>query len=1438
MGAAHKILAQESIATGITVNKGRGYKLRLRREHDTSGFDTYILENIPTREELRIPRFLFEMFRGEVRKSRRLSFDKVAELREMTVEFKGRVKFRFELIKGTRGFKIVAVDGREGLNGSLACTPDGLAALDEILFDERIEHGSDVLRRILSYHKLFKFTFAEGSESLNSGLSLRTDVLSQVEDYVPPVGRRAGRVANLQLSGDGVPHNRGGLIHGKGNSEEKSPKAFKSRLAERDGGKAWKVDYQALFAAPQQRSVDRQPRANAGEESKKEGAPRHAWLIPLLASEIKAHRTTQYRCELSVEEMQLMRSSFLEAGKAAYFLGFDIVDAIYKTPGGKLKTFRFPLHYMPVEIQESGRQIIIEAVENGRIYLNHLALATMVEAFTPESNPDVAISDFFNTLLAQRIDIDGRMGRVYLSRVLPCAEEVFERTREVLLGLPGENGKGGILSNLEIVGAECDTDAAFLYKASRETSPLQRALEWDLEEMQDVADRDTERFTKTLPGRFLSGSGQSQNKRQNKPFCAVPYVPTFLPPSTRRLVDRLNGHDVVLLEGPPGTGKTHTIMNLLIHGFCTGQRVLIVSDQEAALHALQEKMEGFIVSGQVASQASGVDLWRRAVKMVDKVTGGHNDLSLLCRTIEECLGTASPKDTAGEPRPSKDFVGELARIDGEIDKARMAIRKIMDVRMGPESDLRRRVSGRRGHATTESDIHAFVSFLRFMGGGAKRAPAKQTEAARRTIRSFVIGREYLSRTVGKELYEFFGIPQPVTADDIKDLTRVEDTLVRILKMKPRSVDRLSQALGSSGEARLNKHLYEIWLKIFPPEDGGLKQAVRVVTSFLKHPARGHLKNLLRIVREHRAMIKLGSTIEEGVWRQLHGIHVALAPDFKGEVPLSLEVCRFVTSKSFVFGQPVHRLPAIQEFLERLEVLEEKRGRLVRERFMYKLVQITYDAHASVNGGSNALTQISSMLHGLKSQETLESAVSVWRELQEKLLETFPIWLCRKQAVSFLFPCREKLFDLVIVDEATQCRVDDALPLMYRARKFMVVGDDKQTVLAKDSVIDDYLFAEFNLEEHLRSTQARGIKGGGSHIFGLIKGIKEASVMLDEHYRCPPAIIEYSNRYVYNSELRVMQWLKTGQPSAVVVDWSERNKKDSDKPESGAFKSIETDMIDRFLVFVEKSILDIEKTTGKRINMETDVALCYFLLKNEPYVKACKADFLRKLGRGNDVLDGAGAALQGKERPYIFYLWDISRSNMMAFRQGDDPDKRKGELNVLMSRPKRRAYHFLHKYFDTLDHDKSSITDYLWNAWNAQHEGEQKREFVERVTQPGAMYIPWRRSSGQLMSAILQNLKAKGIDLPLNHENTQTGVVVGDPRYKVDLVVHAPAASLGVVDLCGFDWQEKSDVDVVDYYFQLRRAEPRIQPIFLFMHELADERSRAFRRVMARFGRTG
>jgi hypothetical protein len=340
--------------------------------------------------------------------------------------------------------------------------------------------------------------------------------------------------------------------------------------------------------------------------------------------------------------------------------------------------------------------------------------------------------------------------------------------------------------------------------------------------------------------------------------------------------------------------------------------------------------------------------------------------------------------------------------------------------------------------------------------------------------------------------------------------------------------------------------------------------------------------------------------------------------------------------------------------------------------------------------------------------------------------------------------------------------------------------------------------------------------------------------LDEHYRCPPEIIEYSNQYVYGHKLKIMQWRKAGAPPAVVVDHSEAKAEASTREQSGKFRGVETGMVDRFFDYVASTVRAIERETGTPINLETDVAICYFLLKNEPYVRSIKGDFLRRLRRGSDVLDGAGAALQGKERDYIFYLWDITRANIAAFRLGDDPSKRKGELNVLMSRPRRRAYHYLHKDFATLAHNTTSIADYLWMKYQRQPEGKQRTAGAEPIASTEAP-----KGRGAALSGVLeQTLACDPATAPLAAllRSAQPGIVVGDASHVVDLVLtaadpQARATSLALVDLSQFSTSTSPGLEVRDYYFQLQRVQPRLRALCVFLPELADINGPAYRSVV-------
>ncbi len=56
----------------------------------------------------------------------------------------------------------------------------------------------------------------------------------------------------------------------------------------------------------------------------------------------------------------------------------------------------------------------------------------------------------------------------------------------------------------------------------------------------------------------------------------------------RQIIERLRADPCVLVKGPPGTGKSHTIANLICHLLAQGERVLVTSNAPKALEVLRD----------------------------------------------------------------------------------------------------------------------------------------------------------------------------------------------------------------------------------------------------------------------------------------------------------------------------------------------------------------------------------------------------------------------------------------------------------------------------------------------------------------------------------------------------------------------------------------------------------------------------------------------------------------------------------------------------------------------------------------------------------------------------------------------------------------------------------------------------------------------------------
>ena len=143
-----------------------------------------------------------------------------------------------------------------------------------------------------------------------------------------------------------------------------------------------------------------------------------------------------------------------------------------------------------------------------------------------------------------------------------------------------------------------------------------------------------------------------------------------------------------------------------------------------------------------------------------------------------------------------------------------------------------------------------------------------------------------------------------------------------------------------------------------------------------------------------------------------------------------------------------------------------------------------------------------------------------------LLGALPIWLVNLSDVHRVLPLETGAFDLAIIDEATQCDIAAALPILERARRAVVTGDPKQ--LRHLSFLPRERQASLADQFELDQPQREAFDFRGSSLLDLVSNRiedQERVVFLNEHFRSQPEIIGFSNREFYAGNLHVMTTLR-------------------------------------------------------------------------------------------------------------------------------------------------------------------------------------------------------------------------------------------------------------------------------------------------------------------------
>ncbi|MBC3538433.1 AAA domain-containing protein [Rufibacter sediminis] len=209
-------------------------------------------------------------------------------------------------------------------------------------------------------------------------------------------------------------------------------------------------------------------------------------------------------------------------------------------------------------------------------------------------------------------------------------------------------------------------------------------------------------------------------------------------------------------------------------------------------------------------------------------------------------------------------------------------------------------------------------------------------------------------------------------------------------------------------------------------------------------------------------------------------------------------------------------------IERLETeLQEKikqKADLSRQIILLNLREQTYK-NMEYNRLGNPVTY-RRLLTQVSKKRMLFPLRKLNAEFGEEIRQLLPCWLASPETVSALFPL-ERIFDLVIFDEASQCFAEVGIPAMIRANQAVIAGDEQQL-----GPSDLYRVRFGTDEEETEELLVESLL--------QLSALHLPQTLLSEHYRSQyPELIQFSNQHFYRHKLQLipkLEAMNTAEPA--------------------------------------------------------------------------------------------------------------------------------------------------------------------------------------------------------------------------------------------------------------------------------------------------------------------
>ncbi len=430
---------------------------------------------------------------------------------------------------------------------------------------------------------------------------------------------------------------------------------------------------------------------------------------------------------------------------------------------------------------------------------------------------------------------------------------------------------------------------------------------------------------------------------------------------------------------------------------------------------------------------------------------------------------------------------------------------------------------------------------------------------------------------------------------------------------------------------------------------------------------------------------------------------------------------------------------------------------------------------------------------------------VHRKTAQKELEqckgAIPVWIMPLSRVIENISLNQEPFDVVIFDESSQSDIF-ALCALFRGKKAVIVGDDKQ-ISPYAIGADNVTILELN-KRHIKEVPHRELFDLKTSLYDFGRFIFSSNLMLKEHFRCVPEIIQYSNDQFYGGAIIPLRYPRKDEifnPAVISVRIKAGYKNeltDTNTPEAEA------------LVNQVVECCKDPQYRGMSIGIisllgEKQAILIQSLLRE----KIGEEEFVNR-----KIVCGDAYAFQGDERDLMFLSLVIATNARFAALTKEDDARR---FNVAASRAKNRMW--LYHSVDLKDMNPNcvrySLLSYCSNPSRVKRDLEKVKDLFE----------------SEFERDIFKIISSHGYAVTPQ-------VKVG--RYRIDLVVEGLRNRLAI-ECDGDSWHgpEKWDEDLerqqqlerVGWIFTRIRAsefyrDPHlaVQPILKKVEELGIEKS--------------